>query len=348
MTDKAVACNPKTRDKGDLPYAAPGFFASNSSRYTEGPATLWRRLKLSTTGLIFRLAPFADIRVSMPAKNQKAAVPTSSRSASAHAVAASQPLSKKRKMGGAEKKYYAVRFGKKPGVYTDWTECQEQISGFKGAICSYHFTLLTRSFCALLTPPAVKSFPSREDASAFVAGRDPPSTSKPEPVRFYGVAVGREPGVYTDWPKVQNAIVGWKGPKYKRFDTRAEAEAYVRTYASADSIAVQEETADEADEQPPAKKTKKTAGAASSSNRSVLTIYTDGSSRGNGKLGAAAGVGVYFGPSDPRYVMYPIWKLASSPELLTQYLAGISRSALKARSKQIRERNSLPSSAPSR
>ncbi len=29
-------------------------------------------------------------------------------------------------------------------------------------------------------------------------------------------------------------------------------------------------------------------------------IWTDGSSRGNGRVGATAGMGVYFGPSDPR------------------------------------------------
>lgn len=31
-----------------------------------------------------------------------------------------------------------------------------------------------------------------------------------------------------------------------------------------------------------------------------LRIYTDGSSLGNGKLGAVAGVGVFFGNNDPR------------------------------------------------
>lgn len=137
------------------------------------------------------------------------------------------------------------------------------------------------------------------------------------------MAIGRKPGVYTDWAKVQQAIVGWKGPKYKRFDTREDAEAYVRTYASANSPAIKDESNDEAeayigrfsvvdstadeqdtsygaDEWPPAKKTKKAADTAS-----PLTIYTDGSSRGNGKLGAAAGVGVFFGPNDSRYVMWP-------------------------------------------
>ena len=30
--------------------------------------------------------------------------------------------------------FYAVRFGKIPGIYTSWNECKKQVSGFKGAI----------------------------------------------------------------------------------------------------------------------------------------------------------------------------------------------------------------------
>jgi ribonuclease HI len=33
-----------------------------------------------------------------------------------------------------------------------------------------------------------------------------------------------------------------------------------------------------------------------------LVVYTDGSALGNGKVGAVAGVGVYFGSNDARYV----------------------------------------------
>lgn len=31
-------------------------------------------------------------------------------------------------------KYYAVKNGKKPGVYLTWDECKEQVNGFKGAV----------------------------------------------------------------------------------------------------------------------------------------------------------------------------------------------------------------------
>lgn len=46
---------------------------------------------------------------------------------------------KKRKFGDeaavASTKYYAVRKGHMPGVYTDYKDCLENTTGFKGAIC---------------------------------------------------------------------------------------------------------------------------------------------------------------------------------------------------------------------
>lgn len=42
----------------------------------------------------------------------------------------------KRKRTG-EMKYYAVRAGFNPGVYTSWADCMAQIKGFKGAKCRW-------------------------------------------------------------------------------------------------------------------------------------------------------------------------------------------------------------------
>lgn len=47
-------------------------------------------------------------------------------------------------------KYYAVKKGKTPGVYTTWDACSEQVTGYPGAIC--------------------KSFKSLEEADAFIHG----------------------------------------------------------------------------------------------------------------------------------------------------------------------------------
>jgi ribonuclease HI len=35
-----------------------------------------------------------------------------------------------------------------------------------------------------------------------------------------------------------------------------------------------------------------------------IVVYSDGACKGNGKAGATAGIGVYFGPNDPRSVNY--------------------------------------------
>lgn len=49
-------------------------------------------------------------------------------------------------------KYYAVRHGRIPGIYTDWNRCKEQIQGFSNA--SY------------------KKFDSEEEAKAYIIGNE--------------------------------------------------------------------------------------------------------------------------------------------------------------------------------
>ncbi|KAK8094511.1 RNase H domain protein [Apiospora hydei] len=186
-------------------------------------------------------------------------------------------VSKKRKADGPAEKFYAVRCGKSPGVYGTWAECQAQTAGFSGA--------------------KYKSFLNFEDAEAFVAGENPgTATDGTKQEKFYAVAIGRDPGIYTDWDIAAEAIKGWKGPKYKKFDTRAEAVEYIRTHGNE---AGQSFIKDEAIE-PPAKKSKRSAG--SSSKAGALHIYTDGSSLSNGRAGAVAGVGVFFGAGDSRNI----------------------------------------------
>ena len=40
--------------------------------------------------------------------------------------------------------------------------------------------------------------------------------------------------------------------------------------------------------------------------KEVTKVYTDGSALGNGKFGASAGVGVYFGENDSRYILLSV------------------------------------------
>ena len=193
--------------------------------------------------------------------------------------------SKKRKLGDDATKYYAVRAGKTPGVYMTWKECQDQTTGFKGA--SY------------------KSFTSRQDAEDFAAGKEVASSAgagRGTEEKFYGIAVGHNPGVYETWTAAAEQIKDVKGPKYKKFATREEAEEFVKSGGKASKKADAAKTTKKDEksngtgvEGPSAKKAK-----TSSSNGKTVRVWTDGSSRGNGRVGAVAGVGVYFGDDDSR------------------------------------------------
>lgn len=162
--------------------------------------------------------------------------------------------------------------------------------------------------------------------------------------KFYGVAKGRVPGVYTDWASAQEQITGWKFPKYKKFATRAEAEEFVRDggIISADPPPLRPSEdlgrngpvtdggtmEEDVSAARGAKRLKNTITShegsaklgydiitelekdildpvshrdtAKTKHAGVLRVHTDGSSLRNGQYGARAGLGVYFGPGDPR------------------------------------------------
>lgn len=70
-------------------------------------------------------------------------------------------------MSEKQKKVYAVRKGRKSGLFYSWPVCQEQIKGYSGA--------------------EYKSFPTEEEAKKYLAGGaviaqlPPIETSEPEP-----------------------------------------------------------------------------------------------------------------------------------------------------------------------
>ncbi|KAJ0125090.1 ribonuclease h [Diaporthe amygdali] len=229
----------------------------------------------------------------MPAaRTKKGDAPSTS--AIANDASKMNPASVKRKRRPGEQRYYAVRAGKIPGVYLSWAECQAMTNGFAGA--NY------------------KSFSTREEAQLYAAGKNPnPGIA---PTRFYAVAIGNKPGVYTEWSDAQAAYVGVKAPKYKKFETREAAEEWIQSIqlsvgpAPEERFDFDDEDEDEEDEAgvaPAAKRTKMSSDeiAVAISGETVedlLEIYTDGSTLSNGQTGAVAGVGVFFGDGDPRNI----------------------------------------------
>ena len=153
--------------------------------------------------------------------------------------------------------------GHKPGVYTSWTDAQNTIADFKGAV--------------------YKSFKTREEAHTFFKNGHPPKRASEEPSQpsppakkqkkdtdelgdliEYNAGEGPLPAGAEDGfdPRITlNPLTG--KVEYKEPTTKWQA------------VNLQ-------DDKP-------------------IIIYTDGSSLGNGAHGAVAGVGVYFGPKDKRY-----------------------------------------------
>ena len=98
--------------------------------------------------------------------------------------------------------YYAVRKGKTTGLFTTWAECQKSVSGFAGA--------------------SFKGFETREEAQIFLGTGD---VLNPE--KFYGIAKGRTPGVYSSWARAEEQVSGWHNAVYRGFPTIEAAQKFV-------------------------------------------------------------------------------------------------------------------------
>jgi ribonuclease HI len=122
----------------------------------------------------------------------------------------------KRKRDG-QVKFYAVRIGKEPGVYHTWDECLNQVRGYPKA-----------TFKSFTTLAEAQSFVDADVTSTSGIGGKSVSALLGTPQKYYGVQVGRVPGVYTNWNDVLEQIRGWKGPKHRGFKTRIEAELFVK------------------------------------------------------------------------------------------------------------------------
>ncbi|KAK5045017.1 hypothetical protein LTR84_010165 [Exophiala bonariae] len=179
----------------------------------------------------------------------------------------------------ADQKFYAVQNGRVPGVYTEWTEAQAQIRGVK--------------------VPKHKKFNTRAEAEEFVAaGKKPPGSSpsqliSPEEEIRRLIVRNSAPGLqingtYTPIDKDGNAYEVGRGPLPPGAEDGFDPNLQLNTDGVIVNRTDEEKTRTKViptDREPPG----------------MLRIYTDGSSLRNGQAGARAGVGVYFGPQDPKY-----------------------------------------------
>jgi len=95
--------------------------------------------------------------------------------------------------------------------------------------------------------------------------------------KYYAVAAGRQPGIYTQWFGKTGAhaqVDGFRGARYKGFATLAEARAFIRDHSSSNDAAPGKKRSNRRIKTTPA-----ASKAVDCSDR--LIIYTDGSSLGN-------------------------------------------------------------------
>ena len=194
-------------------------------------------------------------------------------------------------------KFYAVRSGRVPGIYTDWPSAQRQIIGW--------------------TKPKQKCFSTRAEAQRFLDEGDSKSLEGAD-----GVILNEYNGMNEFQPYAPETSS--RGAPAKKSKKAALATS---KFVKPPTLEYGEEFFDAGmGPLPPGSedgfdpnimldafsgtlvyKTQKQMNAnklqaVGPNPDGMLRIYTDGSSVGNGTAGAIAGVGVYFGPYDKRFV----------------------------------------------
>jgi ribonuclease HI len=194
---------------------------------------------------------------------------------------------------GSVQKFYAIQAGRVPGVYTDWASAKAQIDGWKGV--------------------KHKSFTTRAEAEAFVAAG--------KGITVAGLNANIKQDTETESQSSTAAVkksskVNETVAKKRKKNNGAASQIYTGPIEGVEpgtgpfppdaedgfdhSIALNPVTGKieyKTDQQLNAKKLQP-----NGEIRGPIRIYTDGASRGNGKVGAVAGFGVYFGADDPRNV----------------------------------------------
>jgi len=103
---------------------------------------------------------------------------------------------------------------------------------------------------------------------------------------YYAVAIGKNPGIYTNWSECEIQIKNISKAKYKKFTNKEEANQFLEMFREKEKseiiskIKEKEEIILEHD----------------------YYVYTDGSCSNNGKSNARCSIGVYFGKDDSRNV----------------------------------------------
>ncbi|KAI0074557.1 ribonuclease H-like protein [Panus rudis PR-1116 ss-1] len=135
---------------------------------------------------------------------------------------------------------------------------------------------------------------------------------------FYAVARGRNPGIYLTWEECEQQVKAFRGSRHKKFKTSHDAEAWIAQNGGPSNAAssllastststtstVERRSRPYPETRPMiSKKGKERDEVVMRTEREGwLLVYCDGACKGNGKPGSIAGIGVWWGPDDPRNI----------------------------------------------
>ena len=235
----------------------------------------------------------------------------------------------------ATSKFYAVKNGRIPGIYTDWPSAQEQITGW--------------------SKPRHKCFATRTEAQRFLHEDEKLTDVLESNADEHGTSIIDDHHDKVD-DSMFKSVVTKKPKRAINSNIRATKTAHVE-YTESDyqagtgplppgmedgfdsNIFLDPQSGQvlyKSEDQRQATKIQMLGGAQTD----TLRIYTDGSALGNGGPQSFAGVGVYFGPGDHRFVLP--WLFTQPSNSLLMYLPGIYLKHFLASAKQISVQSSQP------
>ena len=198
----------------------------------------------------------------------------------------------------AAAKYYAVKNGRVPGIYSDWSSAQEQITGWQKPKHRCFSTRMeaqkfldgdtSKSDESPTTPQAESSsFSASNDAEGLLDSTVQPPAQKSTKRLVNGGHKAKQ--------QVQEYNEDDYEPGTGPLPPGAEDGFDPNIMLDPESGEIVYKTQEQRQATKPAP--------AGDSQTGPIRIHTDGSSIGNGTVGAFAGIGVYFGPADKRYYL---------------------------------------------
>lgn len=187
-------------------------------------------------------------------------------------------------------KWYGVQAGRNPGVYTNWQDVLEQITGWKG--------------------PKHKGFKTRTEAEQYVAEGQQSHFPPPADVPIDSVEVGEPEQKKAKSSKLKKS----NGIKQESSPPPGEQGEYEPGEAPLpedieddfDRDIILDQSTNGARYKTREERERVKYQAVRPVKDAAIRIYTDGSSLANGSSNAWGGVGVFFGPADKRNISEPL------------------------------------------